>query len=61
MVSAGAAIPIVNRYTSHSVLNISAQWEHLQASSTGKLKEDYLRLCLGLTFSARWFEKWKVK
>ncbi|MBR3733363.1 MAG: hypothetical protein IKN22_02405 [Bacteroidaceae bacterium] len=61
MVSAGAAIPIVNRYTSHSVLNISAQWEHMQASSTGKLKEDYLRLCLGLTFSARWFEKWKVK
>lgn len=59
--SAGAAFPIVNRYTSHSVLNISAQWEHMKASSAGALKEDYLRLCLGITFSARWFEQWKVR
>ncbi|MBP5360347.1 MAG: hypothetical protein J6129_02555 [Bacteroidaceae bacterium] len=61
LVSAGAAFPIVNRYTSHSVLNVSAQWEHMQASTTGALKEDYLRLCVGLTFSARWFEQWKVR
>lgn len=61
LLSAGAAIPIVNKYTSHSVLNISAQWEHMQASSSSALKEDYLRLCLGLTFSARWFEQWKVR
>ena len=61
LVSAGAAFPIVNKYTSHSVLNVSAQWEHMQASTTGALKEDYLRLCVGITFSARWFEKWKVR
>ena len=61
LISAGAAIPIVNRYTSHSVINVAAQWEHMQASSAGALKEDYLRLCLGITFSARWFEQWKVR
>ena len=61
LISAGAAIPIVNRYTSHSVINVAAQWEHMQVSSAGALKEDYLRLCLGITFSARWFEQWKVR
>lgn len=61
LVSAGAAFPIVNRYTSHSVINVAAQWEHMQASSAGSLKEDYLRLCVGITFSARWFEQWKVR
>ena len=61
LVSAGAAFPIVNKNTSHSILNISAQWEHMQSSSAGAVKEDYLRLCVGLTFSARWFEQWKVR
>lgn len=61
LVSAGVALPIVNKYSTRSVLNISAQWEHAASRDLKALKEDYLRLCIGLTFNATWFNKWKFE
>lgn len=61
LVSVGAGLPIVNKYSSRSILNVSAQWEHANASNLNGIKEDYLRLCIGLTFNATWFAKWKFE
>ena len=71
-VSAGISVPIHNRHTSYSwsspKLNVSAQWVHtnipyLNATTLQKnaLTENYLKLCVGITFSERWFYKWKVQ
>lgn len=69
-VSAGVAFPITNRnvwYNSPKV-NVSLQWVHSnipylnsQTKRADKLTENYLKLCIGLTFSERWFYKWKVQ
>lgn len=61
LLSAGVSVPIVNKYSVKSVVNVSAQWEHADAKSLKGIKEDYLRLCIGLTFNATWFNKWKVE
>jgi hypothetical protein len=68
-VSAGMSIPVNSRYlwvnTPH--INIAFQWVHTnipyltQAQTKSVLKENYLKLSLGITFSERWFYKWKVK
>lgn len=68
--SAGVSLPISNRnlwYNSQKV-HISVQWVHTNipylSSATMKqatLSENYLKFCLGLTFSERWFYKWKVQ
>ena len=69
-VSAGITMPIANRNIWHNVpkINISVQWVHtdipyLNAATQrqSKLTENYLKLCLGLTFSERWFYKWRVQ
>lgn len=69
-VSAGVSLPIFNRWIWHNSpkVNISAQWVHtnipyLSASSLRKdyLKENYLKLCIGITFSEYWFFKYKVQ
>jgi hypothetical protein len=67
--SAGVTLPISSRHLWYNIpkLNISFQWVHANIPylSTShmqqKLKENYLKLCLGLTFSERWFYKWKVQ
>jgi len=66
--SAGVTLPITSRHLWHNTpkLNISFQWVHanipyLNRNTQNKLKENYLKLCLGLTFSERWFYKWKVQ
>ncbi len=59
-VSAGVGLPVSNRYNQHNVLNVSLQWEHVKPSVVGMIKENYLRLSIGLTFNERWFMKWKV-
>lgn len=70
--SAGVSIPISNRnvYINRPKLNLSVQWTHthipyVSAASTtptiGKLTENYLRFCIGLTFSERWFYKYKME
>lgn len=67
--SAGMGLPIANRYTNNGrsvntsvpVLNISVQYEHISPKQSGMLSENYLRLSIGLTFSERWFQKFKVE
>lgn len=61
LVTCGVALPIVNKHNTRSVLNLSAQWEHADASDLRGIKEDYLRLSIGLTFNATWFNKWKFE
>lgn len=57
--SIGFGIPIINSYNNRSILNISAQWVRQQAQ--GMLKENTFRICVGLTFNERWFQKWKFE
>ncbi|MBQ6749192.1 MAG: hypothetical protein IJR02_00300 [Bacteroidaceae bacterium] len=69
-VSAGISMPIYNRWIWHNSprINISAQWVHtnipyLNTTTLQKntLTENYLKLCIGVTFSERWFYKYKVQ
>ena len=71
-VSAGITMPISNKATEWGNIspriNMAVQWAHtnipyLNASTMqkGTLTENYLRFCIGVTFSERWFHKWKVK
>lgn len=58
----GVGIPIFN--PNHSsrviVLNIGGAFEHVKPSAGGMLKENYLRLNIGLSFNEQWFAKWKA-
>lgn len=60
--SIGVGIPILN--PNHSkrtiVLNLGGQYERVEPSVSGMLKENYLRLCIGLSFNEQWFAKWKA-
>ena len=67
--SAGFTFPISNTNAWYSApkLNVSLQWAHTDIpyisnlnNSRQTLKENYLRLSLGLTISDRWFYKFKV-
>lgn len=71
-VSAGVTMPIANQHTMWGNiaprLNLAIQWTHtnvpyLNTTNMQKntLNENYLRLCIGVTFCERWFYKWKVK
>ena len=57
-VTGGFSLPIQNQINNRSCLNISAQWVNSKSSAIG-LTENYLRVCVGLTFNERWFMKWK--
>lgn len=68
--SAGVTIPIQNRnlFYSSPKVNVTFSWVHANipyfignTSQGGTLKENYLRLSVGLTLSERWFYKWKVQ
>ena len=75
--SAGVSIPITNRnlFYSSPKINVTLSWIHtnipyytnsslLDRTATpveSTLKENYLRLSVGITFSERWFYKWKVQ
>lgn len=61
LASLGVSIPITNRYNNSSSINISTQYEHVSPSNDNLIKEDYFRLCVGLTFNATWFNKWKFE
>ena len=58
-VSAGVGVPIINRWNTRSILNVSAQWVRQDAKSL--VTENTFRLNIGLTFNERWFAKWKVE
>lgn len=68
--SAGVTIPFMNRWLwrNSPKINVAVQWTHSDIPylnttnmKQAKLTENYLRLCLGLTFSECWFYKWKVQ
>lgn len=68
--SAGFTFPIMNRNLWHNgqKINVSFQWIHSNipylnsyTQKQAKLTENYLKLCIGITFSERWFYKWKVQ
>lgn len=68
--TAGVTFPITNRnlwYNSPRI-NVAVQWTHTNIPylSTATMRqatmsENYLKLCLGITFSERWFYQWRVR
>lgn len=60
-VTCGFGLPIANYINNRSVINISAGWTHVEPKISGMLKENYLRIGIGLTFNEGWFSKWKFK
>ena len=56
--SFGFGIPV---FRSKSILNISGQYVKISPKVKGMLKENYLRLNIGLTFNESWFMKYKVE
>lgn len=61
LASLGVSLPIINMYNNRTRLNIAAQYEHVKPAAPGMIKENYLRLSIGLTFDERWFMKWKAE
>lgn len=61
LVSAGAALPIINMHNNRSFVNLSAQYEHAKPKSPGMITENYIRFSIGLSFNERWFMKWKAE
>lgn len=61
LVSLGVGLPIANIINNRSVLSISAQWENIKPKGAGTITENYLRLCIGITFNEKWFQKWRVE
>ena len=59
--SVGVALPIMNMHNNRSLLNISAQYEHLAPKAAGMITENYLRISIGLSFNEKWFMKWKAE
>lgn len=60
LVTAGVGLPIINRHNNRSLINVAVQYEHVKPGAAGMITENYLRICLGITFNERWFMKWKV-
>jgi len=68
-ISAGVALPIQNKniWYNAPTINVTLQWVHSNIpylnslSQKSALTENYLRLSVGVTFSERWFYKWKVQ
>ena len=61
LLTAGVSLPIVVHGVPRCSVNLAAQYEHVQPSVSTQLKENYIRLCLGITFNETWFMKWKVQ
>ena len=69
--TAGVTLPITNRniWYNSPKLNLSVSWSHSKIPYTPNtaaiakqtLSENYLRLSIGITFSERWFYKWKME
>lgn len=57
-VSAGFGFPLRNR---RSILNLSAEYTHLQPSNSQMLSEDYLRFTFGITFNELMFFRNKLR
>lgn len=59
-VSLGVGLPIINIQNNRTLINVSAQYERVKPNQPGMITENYLRLCIGVSFNERWFMKWKV-
>ena len=59
--SFGVGLPVINRWNNRSIINISAQYERVQPKIAGQITENYIRLCIGISFNERWFMKWQVE
>ncbi len=61
LLTAGVALPLVSLHSERScMLNVAFQWEHVQPKYSTQVKENYLRLCLGISFNEPWFRRWKA-
>ncbi len=58
-VSAGIGLPL-HLYYCKSYLSISGQFVHVAPKVSGMLKENYLRINIGMTFNEPWFMKRRV-
>ena len=56
-VTAGVGLPLSNKISSRSYINVSFQWLNVSADSPSLITENYLRLNIGITFN----EKWKIQ
>lgn len=60
-VTAGVGLPLSNKISSRSYINVSFQWLNVSADSPSLITENYLRLNIGITFNEKWFMKWKIQ
>lgn len=60
LATAGVNLPIMNLFGARSSVNIALQYEHVQPAFAGQIKENYLRLCVGVNFNEEWFSQWRV-
>lgn len=58
--TAGVNVPIMNIFGGRCSVNVAAQYERVQPSFAGQVKENYFRICLGINFNEQWFSKWRV-
>ncbi|MCM1107715.1 MAG: hypothetical protein NC388_01535 [Clostridium sp.] len=59
-ITAGLGLPISNKISSRSLVNIGVQWSHVAPSNNLMITENYFKINIGLTFNERWFMKWKI-
>lgn len=60
LATAGVNIPVMNLFNARSSVNVAVQYERVQPAFAGQLKENNIRLCIGVNFDEQWFTKWKV-
>lgn len=58
--SFGFGLPIQNIWNNRSQVNITGQWVHVSPGVNQMITENYLKVCIGITFDERMFAKWKV-
>lgn len=61
LASLGVSLPIINMHNNRTFVNVSAQYEHVKPKFAGMITENYIRLCIGISFNERWFMKWKAQ
>ena len=61
LASLGVSLPIINMHNNRTFVNFSAQYEHVKPKFAGMLTENYIRLCIGISFNELWFMKWKAQ
>lgn len=61
LASVGVALPVITMYNNRTFLNLGLAYERVQPHSSSLIKENYIRVSIGLTFNERWFMKWKAE